>query len=217
MNYRNHYNLLINRARGRTLSGYSERHHVVPKCIGGEDTEENLVDLTPEEHFLAHQLLVKMYPGAGKLVFAALIMTTDKSGRRVNNKLFGWLRKRVSSTISQMNTANASTRCKKSGETQRGKVLTQEHRAKISAAGRKRKQSQETRNKQSLAAINRSDEEKLKRLQSKQNPAYREKLRQKSADKVWMFDPAAGKSSFTNKRDVPAKLELGWVRGRRAR
>lgn len=216
MNYQKHYNTLIDRSRARITSGYTERHHILPRCMGGEDTVENIVNLTPEEHFVAHQLLVKMYPMVGKLALAALIMTTDKFGRRVNNKLFGWLRKRMGTAISEINKANAATRCKKSGDTQRGKTLAASHRAKISVAGLNRKHSQETKAKQSAAAINRSAEEKHRRLEAKKNPQYREKLRQKSANKLWMFNPATGKSSFTNKNEVLAKLDIGWVRGRRA-
>ncbi len=33
--------------------GY-HRHHIIPKHIGGNDTKENLVYLTPEDHALAH-------------------------------------------------------------------------------------------------------------------------------------------------------------------
>ena len=36
---------------------YKERHHILPKCMGGDDSEENLIDLTAEEHCLAHKYL----------------------------------------------------------------------------------------------------------------------------------------------------------------
>lgn len=62
MNYQKHYELLIERAKSRTLAGYFERHHIIPKCMGGSDEPENIANLAPEEHFVAHQLLVKIYP-----------------------------------------------------------------------------------------------------------------------------------------------------------
>ena len=62
MNYSAHYDRLIARARSQTLVGYHEQHHVVPKCMGGGNELANLVNLTAEEHYVAHQLLVKMYP-----------------------------------------------------------------------------------------------------------------------------------------------------------
>lgn len=40
---------------------YYEKHHIIPRCIGGSDNELNLVLLTAREHFLAHYLLCKIY------------------------------------------------------------------------------------------------------------------------------------------------------------
>jgi hypothetical protein len=95
MNYEKHYNLLIERARVRQFDGYTEKHHVVPKCMGGTDDASNLVSLTPEEHYVAHQLLVKMHPDVRGLVSAVQLMTVHHTESRTNNKLFGWIRRRL--------------------------------------------------------------------------------------------------------------------------
>ena len=92
MNYSIHYERLIARARGRVLDGYVERHHVTPKCMGGSNDQDNLVQLTAEEHFVAHQLLHKMYPEVLGLTFALVNMTGNPYGHR-SNKLYGWMRK----------------------------------------------------------------------------------------------------------------------------
>ena len=100
MDYRKHYQLLVERAKNRKLESYSERHHIIPRCLGGSDDEANLVSLTPEEHYLAHQLLVKMYPGNPKLVYAANMMIPN----RPSNKMYGWLKRRFSTCISENQT-----------------------------------------------------------------------------------------------------------------
>jgi hypothetical protein len=92
MDYTKHYTLLVERARHRTLTGYMEKHHILPRCMGGTDDPENLVELTPEEHYVAHQLLMKMYPEESGLVFAAIMMTAQ----RPSNKLYGWVKRRMS-------------------------------------------------------------------------------------------------------------------------
>ena len=62
MDYAHIYAELVGRARGRERHGYMERHHVLPKCMGGNNHKANLVYLTAKEHFIAHKLLVRMHP-----------------------------------------------------------------------------------------------------------------------------------------------------------
>lgn len=47
-------------------NSYVEKHHIIPKSIGGSNKKENLVALTPKEHFVCHLLLVKMTTGKFK-------------------------------------------------------------------------------------------------------------------------------------------------------
>lgn len=102
MNYIKHYNVLVERAKTKSsTSEYRERHHVVPRCLGGSDDADNIVSLTPEEHYVAHQLLVKMYPDHKGLVWAALQMTGQPNGKRSNNKLYGWLRRKYQKVAKQ--------------------------------------------------------------------------------------------------------------------
>jgi hypothetical protein len=96
MNYEKIYTQLVERGISRTLICYTEKHHIVPRCMGGSDDSENLVELTPEEHYLAHQLLVKIYPDNHALAKAAMMMTAQ----RPSNKVYGWLRKRHSEAMS---------------------------------------------------------------------------------------------------------------------
>jgi len=131
MNYREHYRRLIKRARNRVLEGYSERHHVKPRCLGGEDKLRNIIRLTPEEHYVGHQLLVKMYPGNTSLVHAAWMMSTNQNGMR-SNKYYGWLRRLHSKAMSDR-VISADTRMRMS-VAQRGRILSDEHRAKLKAS-----------------------------------------------------------------------------------
>jgi hypothetical protein len=64
--------------------------------LGGTDASTNPVKLTPEEHYVAHQLLVKMHPKNPKLVKAAQMMIPN----RPSNKLYGWLRRRFATVMS---------------------------------------------------------------------------------------------------------------------
>lgn len=58
MNYTKIYTELIERAKDRkSVDGYKEIHHIIPKSEGGTDESDNLVELTAREHFIAHKLL----------------------------------------------------------------------------------------------------------------------------------------------------------------
>lgn len=103
MDYKRIYDNIIENARCRLLADalYVEAHHVVPKCIGGLDDERNIVLLTPEEHFLCHLLLVKIFPNEHKLIFALSMMCLPISGRP-KRKLYGWLRRRHADAMSSV-------------------------------------------------------------------------------------------------------------------
>jgi len=59
--YKKIYYRIIERAKLREhKTGYFERHHIIPKSIGGERKEKNLVYLTAKEHYICHVLLMKM-------------------------------------------------------------------------------------------------------------------------------------------------------------
>jgi len=58
--YRRWYYQIIDRARQRGKPNeYYEKHHVIPKCMGGKNDFWNIVNLTFREHYLVHWLLTK--------------------------------------------------------------------------------------------------------------------------------------------------------------
>jgi len=67
--------IIINRGRFGIPDGeYKEQHHIIPKCMGGSDDEENLVDLLLREHVIAHKLLADIYPGCDDVQYAFWMM-----------------------------------------------------------------------------------------------------------------------------------------------
>lgn len=139
MDYQAIYDRLMDRALPRELYGYCERHHVVPRCMGGDDSADNIRRLTPEEHYVAHQLLMKMHPGNRKLAYAAFAMTFGSDRVKRNNKLYGWLRRAFAKSVSETQTGktrgphSVETRQKMS-ESAKGRKKSEAHRAALSAA-----------------------------------------------------------------------------------
>ena len=61
MNYQNIYESLITKRQTTPATGYTERHHILPKSLSGSDDLSNLVVLTGREHWVAHLLLYKIH------------------------------------------------------------------------------------------------------------------------------------------------------------
>ena len=57
-----YYTVLIEKANKQNRSkklDYYESHHIIPKSLGGSNDHNNLVLLTPREHYIAHLLLIR--------------------------------------------------------------------------------------------------------------------------------------------------------------
>ena len=68
-------NILDTRGRFACGDEYHEQHHITPRCMGGNNDEENLIDLFPREHFIAHRLLAEENPDNKKLIYAWWMMS----------------------------------------------------------------------------------------------------------------------------------------------
>lgn len=98
MHYLKHYNeLMLSRQRlnrSKRKGDGLERHHIVPKSIGGSNEPTNLVYLTYKEHFIAHLLLTKMFDGKNraKMIYAfakmCLCSPNQLRDRKVSSRYF---------------------------------------------------------------------------------------------------------------------------------
>lgn len=61
-----YYRIIENR-KTNPVTGYVEKHHIIPRSLGGNNKKENIVALTAREHFICHRLLVKMTTGESKM------------------------------------------------------------------------------------------------------------------------------------------------------
>lgn len=80
--YTTWYHRLCERAANRELQidDVRERHHIIPKSLGGSNEAANLVDLTPREHYVAHLMLCRMVVGRDKarMCYAVIRMMNGK-------------------------------------------------------------------------------------------------------------------------------------------
>jgi len=128
LNYKRHYDLLILKSQNRKIADVIEKHHILPKSLGGSDTKENIAYLTPKEHYVAHHLLWKIHRNR-EMHFAFWLLATKCSNRKekgsynVNSRTYQLLREQHSKEVSKIHT---------------GKVRSDETKNKKSESAKKR-------------------------------------------------------------------------------
>ena len=65
MNYQRIYDEFISDRliKQSEITGYFEKHHILPKSLGGGDSADNIIKLTAQDHYFAHSLLAKIHGG----------------------------------------------------------------------------------------------------------------------------------------------------------
>lgn len=137
MNYKRIYDDLILSAKERCLLPeiQFETHHIIPVSMGGSNKKDNLVDLTPREHLIAHMLLWKIYRNAS--MSSALWFMSHSHGIRINSRIYEILRNDVSERMkNRIVTQETRDRMSKAFT---GRVFTKEHRDNIGKSSRGRK------------------------------------------------------------------------------
>ena len=99
-------NILETRGRNGCGEEYHETHHIVPKCMGGSNDKENLIDLLAREHFEAHRLLALENPNVQGLVYAWWAMSVQtneytKERHHITAEAYEEVRKAYSKTMSK--------------------------------------------------------------------------------------------------------------------
>ena len=97
MNYQKNYSEYMDYVkslkREKDVEIYYETHHILPRSLGGDDSDENLVLLTYREHYLAHFLLWKIFNNK-EMTFSFWLMnnTGNKINFNINSKIYSNLK-----------------------------------------------------------------------------------------------------------------------------
>ena len=100
MNYKKIYDQIIEKRKLNIPIGYYEKHHILPRSLGGDNSKTNIVKLTAREHFICHYLLMKIYDGSShyKMAKAFMMMKGNscKQQRYMNSILYESSKRRFS-------------------------------------------------------------------------------------------------------------------------
>lgn len=134
MNYKRIHDSIISNALARDIhEGIKyERHHILPRCMGGGNEPDNIVKLLPREHVLIHILLYKIYK-TGNLAYAVTAMRMNtKYSSRPNSKIIAEARIEAAKYFSEnYSGVNHNWYGKKHSEDTKNKI-------RIKAIGRKK-------------------------------------------------------------------------------
>jgi len=122
--YSRWYTKIINNAKNRTINGYIEKHHIMPRSLGGSNDKTNIVKLTAREHFICHLLLTKMVIGYQKELMQFAVGKFIQTAPTQQRAFTSWEYKKIRETISQVRTGrkhSEETR-KKMSDARKGKT-----------------------------------------------------------------------------------------------
>jgi len=198
--YKKWYDSIIAFANLRVnILAYSEKHHILPRSLGGSDNTTNLVTLSAREHFICHVLLTKFTTGANKqkMLYAANMMSQAArkyQDRYVNSRLYEIL-KREFGTMH-------SSRLK-------GRKLSDEHKSRIREGNKGKCVSQETINKRILANTGKKRTiEQRERMRQAQLTRKEKTLEEQQNISLKISNALKGKSTGPKSEEHKAKLSL---------
>jgi hypothetical protein len=180
--YTNWYFNIIKNSNNRKLdkSVYIEKHHIIPKSLGGSNKSTNICKLTPREHFLVHWLLTKMLvkiENKNKMQYALrrLMNETEKSKKYIWSKWHYTIAKKHSLEVNKRT---------KSGENNPmyGKKHTDLAKSAISAKNTGLKRSNE--HKQIISESNKGKKHKKESIEKIRNAHLGRKLHEETKIKM---------------------------------
>lgn len=200
--YKVYYNI-INRAMSRTLDKdtYSEKHHIIPKSLGGNNDKDNIAVLTAKEHFICHLLLPKMTEGTERkrMLHAAWRMSQNS---RESQKRYT----PSSNTYAILRKEHANIMREKMSHTMKGNTI---RKGVTLSEAQKKKQSESMKGKPAWnKGIERTQE--VKDAISKANKG--KTPWNKGVTRAWINNGQDQKLVILPKAD--ALVEQGWIRGR---
>ena len=166
------YFSIIENAKNREISDYVERHHIIPRSLGGGNSKKNIVNLSAREHFICHVLLVKMLNKHTveykKMLHAAMLFKgmNNHQYRYINSKLYESLKKDYAIIMSK---------------SRKGVSLSEEHKQKISSSMRGHKVSDKTKSIISEKAKSRKRKPFSDEYKKRHSEIMKEKHRWKNA------------------------------------
>jgi hypothetical protein len=223
--YSQWYYNIINRAKSRTLDDcvYSEKHHIIPRSLGGTNATSNIAVLTAREHFICHCLLPKFTTGQNqvKMFHAAWRMCFTKHKNcqeyKITSTTYAFLKTQRANYLKTIKGNKHPNFGKKTGRTSHS--FTPEWKANISSARKgsqpwnkgipvpedqKRRQSTTRKSKKGTPGFN---------VRPACRPEKAKAISETQKGRRWVYHPSNNDRRPVSPDEIDAYLNLGWKPG----
>lgn len=191
--YTKWYYNIIESAKSNPFNGYTEKHHIIPKSLGGSNDKSNLVVLSARQHFICHWLLTKMTEGKNKwklgYAFNRMLVSGSQKQQRYtpkSSKLFEICRIQCNNAMKGRTLPEAQK--KAVGDFHRGKTISDAQKKAIS---------------EKLTGRKMTEENKQRFIDNNPSQIHGVKEKQSQARKEWWADPEnmkLGKINAANRK-----------------
>lgn len=220
--YTRWYFTIISNAQSRdNVTGYTEKHHIIPRSLGGNNQLDNLVVLTAREHFVCHLLLPSMLEGKNKRKMYHALWNMANQFRdyqeryKVTSHLYEIIRKKNAEALKIENTGKPSKN--------KGRTISPEWREKLRQANLGKKRSSESCAKQAATMLGRKlpprSIEWCKNLSEskKRNVTneWRKMVSNRNKGRTYLINEVEQRCIWVKNETVQHYLENGWVVGRK--
>lgn len=197
------YSILISKAIIREFpnDAYSEKHHIVPRSMGGSNNILNIVKLTAKEHYLAHRFLTRFTTDNHRYKMLYALDAMGMQSRNTDSRF------RMPSRVYQHNRLELS-KIGHSEETKRKIGLANKGRA---PANKGKPRSEETRRKISLSRL--GEKNPMFGRSFERTPEIRKAVGAFMATLTWINNPKLQKRKRVIESELQAFLDSGWQLG----
>jgi HNH endonuclease len=132
-----YFKLYLKICQRQCVTGYTEKHHIVPRSFGGSNSKDNIVALSARAHYIAHVCLIRCTLGIyrRKAALAAHYMMSGcrkhKRAEAVSSRTYDIIRREFAKAQTGRN-VTAETRAK-IGSAHRGKTVSASAKSKMGA------------------------------------------------------------------------------------
>jgi len=189
---------IIKKAFDRKIKGYFERHHILPRSLGGSNNKDNIVKLTAKEHFIIHMLLCKFTIGNAyyKMLYAFKSMCKLKNNNHKRDY-------KITSRISEKLRLEAE---------KNNPVYRDDVKSKISKANKGR-----IRNKETRLQMSKSKKGNKNALGLRHSEEFKERIKNKHKGNKYCLGKRYlnkdGKNLVVDNSEVENYLKLGYKLG----